>query len=88
MTWGTSQQNRFTLIHDGHEFQKELETKTTTHLKCSKGSSYICKVTAITTGKHLLSKKNEHNHEIVPGQVQTKQILGQKKETARTESSE
>ena len=49
ITWGTSQQNRLTLILDGHEFQKKLETKTTTHWKCSKWSSYKCKVTAITT---------------------------------------
>ena len=87
ITWGTSQQNRLTLILDGHEFQKKLETKTTTHWKCSKWSSYKCKVTAITTGKQLLSKKNEHNHEIVPGHVQAKQIIGQMKETARTEQN-
>ena len=87
ITWGTSQQNRLTLILDGHEFQKKIETKTTTHWKCSKWSSYKCKVTAITTGKQLLSKKNEHNHEIVPGHVQAKQIIGQMKETARTEQN-
>ena len=87
ITWGTSQQKRLTLILDGHEFQKKLETKTTTHWKCSKWSSYKCKVTAITTGKQLLSKKNEHNHEIVPGHVQAKQIIGQMKETARTEQN-
>ena len=87
ITWGTSQQIRLTSILDGHEFQKKLETKTTTHWKCSKWSSYKCNVTAITTGKQLLSKKNEHNHETVPGHVQAKQIIGQMKETARTKQN-
>ena len=31
--------------------------------------------------------KNEHKHDIVPGQLQTKQILGQMKEIARTEQN-
>ena len=85
ITWGTSQQDRLTLILDVLEFQKKLETKTTTHWKCSKWSSYKCKVTAITTGKQLPSKKNEHNHEFIPGHLLAKQIIGQMKETARTE---
>ena len=72
ITWGTSQQNQLTLMFDGHQFQKKFETKTTTHWNCSKRSSYKFKFTAITTGQQLLSKKNEHNHEIVPRHVQAK----------------
>ena len=86
ITWGTFQQNRLTLVLDEHEFQRKIETKATTYWKCSKWSSYF-KVTAITTGKQLLSKKNEHYHEIVPRQVQAKRILGQMKKTANTEQN-
>ena len=87
ITWGTSQRDRLTLIIDGNDFHKKLETKTTTHWKCSKWNSHKCKMTAITANEQLLSTKNEHNHEIITGHVEAKKIVGKMKKTARTEQN-
>ena len=87
ITWGTSQRDRLTLINDGNDFHKKLETKTTTHWKCSKWNSHKCKMTAITANEQLLSTKNEHNHETIPGHVEAKKIVGKMQKTARTEQN-
>ena len=44
------------------------------------------KIMGSTTAKQL-SKIDQHNHKIVPGEVQAKQILGQVKDTAGTEQN-
>ena len=44
-------------------------------------------MTAITANEQLLSTKNEHNHEIIPGHVEAKKIVGKMKKTARTEQN-
>ena len=82
--WGVTQKNCPLLIIDGFEFTKKLETKSTTHWKCSKWRSHKCPKTAITADKELLASKHEHNHEFVPGKPEARQIVQTMKQAAKT----
>ena len=69
LTWGISQQNKQTLIIDGHDFTKKQTTKTSEHWTCARYNSHKCRILAFTAGDELVSTKNEHSHDVRPGKV-------------------
>ena len=85
LTWGATQKGQKLIIFNGNEFTKKLSTKTTTHWRCSKWRSHSCKATLITCADRLLSSKNDHSHDIVPGKPEARQIVERMKYTARNE---
>ena len=85
LTWGTTQKGQKLIIFNGNEFTKKLATKTTTHWRCSKWRSRSCKATIVTCADRMLSSKNDHSHDVVPGKPEARQIVERMKFTARNE---
>ena len=86
LTWGTTQKGQKLNIFNGNEFTIKLATKTTTtHWRCSKWRSHSCKATIVTCADRMLSSKNDHSHDIVPGKPEARQIVERMKFTARNE---
>ena len=84
LTWGTTQKGQKLIIFNGNEFTKKLATKTT-HWRCSKWRSHSCKATIVTCADRMLSSKNDHSRDIVPGKPEARQIVERMKFTARKE---
>ena len=82
---GTTQKGQKLIIFNGNEFTKKLATKTTTHWRCSKWCSLSSKARIVTCADRMLSNKNEHSHDILPGKPEARQIAERMKFSARNE---
>ena len=65
-SWGLSQQNRRTLVIDGHEFTKKTGNTEWKH------SLEVLKTTSITRNNDLFFCRNEHTHEVFLGRLRCK----------------
>lgn len=78
----TSSKGKPILVHDGYEFFKKREGRTTTTWNCSKYQKFKCRATATTANGEVLEVKGEHFHGTDLGKPEARKIIADIKQSS------
>ena len=87
LTWGTTRKGQKLIIFNGNEFTKKLATKTNSTLEMFQMALTFLQSNNCHLCRSMLSNKNNHSHDIVPGKSEARQIVKRMKFTARNEQN-